>query len=292
MSAAIILTIFTAISNAALLKDIRVGEYEGFTRIVFEFDTPVGTTQILPTTQGRLKAVFGNTSPGLRRKIPIERSRHIKDLQIWNQNGKLSVVLIFDLARFRHDSFPLNHPPRIVLDIQPLKSVAKNAPAPAQPTREVADQSRQVAQSATTAPKSPSVDESQMEAEAGQNSENNAEAEPSQQRTIAEKAGPAIRSTDIKPNDTNSAEPQVQVPADGNPKATKQSNRLQFYLVVGLVLITIFILALLLLMLLSKHRWAEQKSRLSAKEFLQNQDKHIAALDARIQEQLKRYEEV
>ena len=75
------------------------------------------------------------------------------------------------------------------------------------------------------------------------------------------------------------------------PKSAARPSRLQFYLVVALVLITIIILALLLLMLLSKHRWVEDKSRLSAKEFLQNQEKRIASLDARIQEQLKRYEE-
>ena len=70
-----------------------------------------------------------------------------------------------------------------------------------------------------------------------------------------------------------------------------RTSRLQFYLVVVLVLITIAILVLLLLMLLSRHRWANDEPHLGPKEFLKDQDKHIASLDARIKEQLKRYEE-
>ena len=69
--------------HAALLKDIRVGEYRGFTRIVFELDTsPIEPEKIEPQPPGRLAISFTNTSADLIRKIPIERSPQVKNVQI------------------------------------------------------------------------------------------------------------------------------------------------------------------------------------------------------------------
>ena len=70
-----------------------------------------------------------------------------------------------------------------------------------------------------------------------------------------------------------------------------ESSSLQYYLVVALVVITIIILVLLLLMLISRKHWVENNKPIKVDEFLQRQDERIASLDARIQEQLKRYDD-
>ena len=228
-------------TQAALLKDIRIGEYDKFTRIVFELDSSIKPEHIVRISAGQLSVVFANTSAEFIRKIPVERSRHIKNIQLWDKTNQLSAVISFDFEHFRHESFPLNNPPRIVLDIQPL------AIAP---------------ESIVAGP-------------------------PAESKASEETLAQVVRSKTPEP----SSEPQIKVALPVHQKPATRTSRLQFYLVVVLVLITIAILVLLLLMLLSRHRWANDEPHLGPKEFLKDQDKHIASLDARIKEQLKRYEE-
>ena len=92
------------------------------------------------------------------------------------------------------------------------------------------------------------------------------------------------------PDRTATALPGTE-PERPDVKPQPKSNPLQFYLVVTLVAITIIILALLLVMLLARHRWAEDKDVPNVNDFLKHQDKRIAALNERIKEQFKRYEE-
>jgi hypothetical protein len=296
LSAVFVLTIFLSSSQAALLKDIRIGEYDQFTRIVFELDSPTEPEQIIPISSGQLKIVFAYTSAEFIRKIPVERSRHIKNIQIWDKSNQLSAVFNFDFEHFRHESFPLNDPPRIVLDIQPLENGPETTPA-AVPSESNTTGTALPQVPESTAPEPASIDlrESTPAANeiirAGNGAElNNSpslKVSPANNQTI-----PTTRSSDFDNRSKKNDEPKTNSTVSDHQKPIKQSNRLQFYLVVVLVLITIFILVLLLLMLLSRHRWADGNTHLRPKEFLNNQDKHIASLDARIKEQLKRYEEV
>jgi len=290
LSAGFVLFVFIYAAQAALLRDIRIGEYENFTRIVFEFDTPPEPEQVASLSSGQMTVIFAHASAGLIRKIPVEKSQHIKNIQIWNKKNQLSAVLSFDFVRFRHQSFPLKNPPRIVLDIQPLDG-APNTKATTPPAKpESGDGNlRQVEASKIPNATSPNLRESSLAVQEAEHAGTNRSSPISEENL---KAKPAAQVSGIKYRGETSSEVPITAPAAGSPKTAKQSSRLQFFLVVALVLITIVILVLLLLMLLSRHRWADDKSRLNAREFLQNQDKHIASLDARIQEQLKRYEEV
>lgn len=289
LSAGFVLVVFIYAAQAAVLRDIRVGEYENFTRIVFEFDTPAEPEQVASLSSGQLTVGFANASAGLIRKIPVERSQHIKNIQIWDKKNQLSAVLSFDFVHFRHQSFPLNNPPRVVLDIQPLESAAntKTTMPPAEPKPGERDLPQIEASKIPRA--SPSnVRESSLLAQKTEHAGSNRSSPISEENL---QTSPATQASGIKNRTETTAEAPITAPVAGSQKPAKQSGRLQFYLVVALVLITIVILVLLLLMLLSKHHWADDRSRLNAREFLQNQDKHIASLDARIQEQLKRYED-
>ena len=287
LSVVFVLAVYIFAAQAAILKDIRVGEYDSFTRIVFELDSSAEPGKIVPISSDQIAMIFADTSVELIRKIPVERSRHIKQIQIWDKKDQLSAVLQFDFDHFKHQSFSLANPPRIVLDVMPLGKTPDAAAAVAPAARNGSQgESPQLEETKASEPFPMQV---QGTGRALAGTEVNKSPSFKIPQEIQRPPTPPLTAAVKNPGVTTDERP-VMSPASP-PKSAARPSRLQFYLVVALVLITIIILALLLLMLLSKHRWVEDKSRLSAKEFLQNQEKRIASLDARIQEQLKRYEE-
>ena len=134
-----LLTIMALVSPlyATGLKDIRIGEYTEYTRVVFEFDQPIGQEDHIVQYNNRLTAMFPETDPDLVRKIPFKRSRRIKNLQVWVGKNDLSVVLFFNFANFRYESFRMRDPFRIAVDIYPLKGQAPGGtPSTPEPKRE------------------------------------------------------------------------------------------------------------------------------------------------------------
>ena len=84
----------------------------------------------------------------------------------------------------------------------------------------------------------------------------------------------------------------AQTPVSAQPAdAPARSNWLQYYLVIILVVLTIIILTLLIMMLLNRSRWEVERLPMRTHDFLNYQDDQIANLNARIQEQLKRYDD-
>ena len=277
--------------QAAVLKDIRVGEYEEFTRVVFELDTPCEPEQIKSNADGRLTVEFADSSVGLIRKIPIERSPLLKNIQIWYRKNSLSAVITLNLAKFKFNYFPLNDPPRIVLDIHPM---AAGPPLVADKVTAARDVAPAVKADAPDASRATAIPQKVIGTAARETSHL-----PETPQTPATPPMPRLIQSpgDAEPPGAQLARPEpentpaAEAGAGASQIPRSKSSRLQFYLVVGLVLITIVILVLLLLMLLSRRRWAESGPQLSAQEFFRRQDKHIESLNERIQEQFKRYEE-
>lgn len=121
---------------AAELKDVRVGEYKGFTRIVFELDEPAIKPDIKIQHSNHLLVTFNKTSANLVRHIPVERSPHVDDIQFWQRKAALSTLLIFDYPHIRMESFRLSRPPRFAVDVfpvaGPVEKKKEGTPAPAQ----------------------------------------------------------------------------------------------------------------------------------------------------------------
>jgi len=281
---------------AASLKDIRVGQYDNYTRIVLEFDDPIEFQTIKPQAQGHLTIVFPDAWPNMVRKIPLERSQRLKDIQIWQRQNELSVVLAFDFDHFRYEYFQLNAPPRIALDIYQL-AAAETPPIQASTGVKPRDGHQATAKSSEfDTRKSPAHDDQSpsqlkdLQAQAVEQSPAVLSADNTEKRAtqktstdkdseVPKHVPPVIKQQDLS-----------QTPKTEHPKTG--TFQLQFYLVLALVIITIVILVLLLLMLLFRHRWAGEKGKSSTGESLQRQDQRIASLNERIQEQLKRYDEV
>ncbi len=280
-------------ADAALLKDIRIGEYEGFTRIVFELDTPGNAPHIQPQSDGTLTVSFDGTQPKLKRKIPVKRSEHVERMKFWHRQGRLSTIFQFDFKHFRFETFPLENPPRIVLDIHPL---ADKPMFPAEPMTMVdAPSEAQPVSPSVQTPAGKTETKAVSQAQKSQEMETRSPKVPVGQppATSVAKSEAEIRQPSMT---TSTVESPAKLPTHtkvGSDIAREppKSNLLQFYLVIALVVITIVILALLLLMLLARHRWTGEKDVPNVNEYLKNQDQHIASINARIQEQLKRYEE-
>lgn len=286
-------------ADAAQLKDIRVGEYDKFTRIVFELDGPTPDPDIEIQSSGQLLVTFNKASANLIRKIPVERSPHVKNIQLWQRQERLSALLISDYPNIRIESFRLTRPPRFAVDIFPIAEQAKEnmtersgplvpAPDESAPPAEKNDQpsetelaTKQV-QSTTHEQPSDRTEEATMPEESVQTTTEAGSSAPIPmalekiQPTIPKQRIPESTKTDSV--DSQSAPPSSQ-------------NRLQLYLVVTLVIITIAILLLLLLMLLTRHRLSDEKTTLKPSRRLQNQDRKIEALNSRIRDQFKRYDE-
>ena len=283
LSVVLVLAGLAVSAEAAQLKDIRVGEYSGYTRLVFEFDAPMGAERITPENQGRLAISFADVSVDLVRKIPAESSRHIKDLQLWDEGNGLTVKLSFDLNRLKFKTFQLTGPPRFVVDVLPVSDtqpMQQTATPPAQPN----DGTGHPAASPVESEVSGQIDT------------------PPGQTPLPSNLGQGVSTAETPGKHYTPPSNQAEVTADGShaknnelssqpPVPAKKTNRLLFYLLIGLVAVTIIILLLLLLMLLSRRHWAEGKAPGNVLASLKNQDEHIASLNTRIQEELKKYEE-
>jgi hypothetical protein len=307
-----VLTTWTCPSYAAKLKDVRVGEYETHTRIVFELGDTIPHETLRPLASGQLSVVFPGTEIDLIRKIPVDRSKHIKEIKIWQRQNELSLVLTFAFAHFRYELSKIDRPKRLVLDVYPMThleatspSESEEKPAPAAPGNkdEIPD-----AQPPTDKLKTTPEDNFQTHAlnQTGPSFAKDRTVGLDQQQPVRQKSNavsnqlsstpaPPVPAKTIGSRQTTAQtlDPQRRVRAtDPPPQPAVRPWRLQHYLAIGLVILTLAILVLLLVMLVSKNRWANTSPLIKADNVLKRQNERIAALDAQIQEQLNRFEKV
>lgn len=288
------------LSTAALLKDIRIGEYVEFTRIVFEMDVlSDDSVTISRDSSEELNVLFKDTRPDLVRKIPVERSPNIQSLRIVSEKMQLLAGLKLALPHKKVTTFQLKEPPRMVVDVywgEPGPEVleqlttpqsTEKTEVPAAAAKEGPDLREQAAASVESEPpkllKQPAVENTDAV---------KTEAPPSPLTTRETKAPDSTSPPqELMPPSTQKSEPDNRQSSHSS-SPSKKGSWLQYYLVIALVIITIVILSLLVLMLISKYRWTDDSLPLSTNEYLKRQDQRLASLDERIKEQLKRYDEV
>ncbi len=312
LCAGFVLIAWTCPSYAAQLKDIRVGEYETHTRVVFEFSDTIAPETIRPLASGQLSVVFPDTGLDLIRKIPMDRSEKLKDIKIWQRKNELSLVLTFAFEHFRYERSKIDKPIRLLLDIYRLtapESAFLPAPeekaAPAESLKAAGDpDARPPTKRPETMPVSENEPASPTEAEPSSSTDREA--------GLDERSPPPQDENGISPKETTLQQAPVsaetagpeQAPAAKSkppeparmpvppPETATRPGQLQHYLVIGLVILTLVILVLLLIMLVSKSRWVKSGPPIKPGDLLASQDQRIAAIDAKIQEQLKRFDKV
>jgi hypothetical protein len=275
-------------ATAEQLLDVRIGEYDGYTRVVFEVDTPSVQPRIDIGTKGQLWVDFDHTAVNLVRKIPVKRSRHIENIQFWQHDDHLSTVLKLNYPRYRFKTFSLDTPPRVAVDIYPeavpagdSQAAAPAAKSPETPTPEVPLEKNTPQQASQQDTPQDTVDQTQPSEPPATEQTESTQSRPADTPLVeAKPQAPIARASD-------SDQETMPTPVRSTPQSVF---RLQFFLVIGLVVITIGILFLLLMMLLARHRFSKVKSKLRASDFLQDQEKKIEAIDERIKEQIERFE--
>lgn len=307
-----VLIAWTYTSYAAKLKDIRVGEYETHTRIVFEHGDTIPNETLRPMASGQLSVVFPDTELDLIRKIPIDRSKRLQEIKIWQRRNELSLVLTFAFAHFRYELSKIDQPKRLVLDIYrmtPPESTSISKPeekaALAKPgNKDETPDAQPLTDKIETAPENyfqthalnQTSPASAMDKTVGVGEQQSAlqkSNDMSNQRSSTPEPPIPAETIESERTPAQTLDPQRHVQAtEPQPQPAAQSWHLQHYLAIGLVILTLAILVLLLVMLVSKNRWANSSPQINADDVLERQNERIAALDAQIQEQLKRFEKV
>ena len=269
-------------AGAFFLKDIRIGEYDTFTRIVFESNGAAAPETVTSAGKNRLKIVFAATRPDLIRKIPFDRSRFIDDLQINSLENQLIVILDFSVRYTRFEVFDLKSPQRTVLDLfwQPLAAQPLRETDPISGTEAIPLDAGLAPDQSTTA-----VDVTDAPSAPVPARHAATDLEPPDGRTRPRPAPVAAETAHIRNASPKSA-PQTR--AQGTA-GTARAGRFQYYLIVALVVITIVILLLVVMTMVWRHRSGNEIERLKTSDYLQYQDRQIASLNEQIEEQLQRY---
>lgn len=306
-----VLIAWTCPSYAAKLRDIRVGEYETHTRIVFEHADTIPQETLRPLPSGQLSVVFPDTELDLIRKIPFDRSKRLKEIKIWQRRNELSLVLTFAFTHFRYELSRFDQPKRLVLDVYrmpPPKETSLSEPeekaAPAAPgNKDETPDAQPLTKKTETAPEDnvkphalnqtePSFAMDRTVGLGDQQSALKKHKDMSDRRSSAPK--PPVTEEAIESGQpAQKLDPTRQIRAtEPPPQPSARPWRLQHYLAIGLVILTLAILVLLLVMLVSKKHWANSSPQIKPGDLFERQNERIAALDAEIQEQLKRFDRV
>lgn len=117
-------------SDASVLNDIRIGQYDGYTRVVFEFDTSIRKDTVIASRENSITAVFKNASNSAKSKIPYSTTT-IDHFEIKQSGANLTASLIFNFSALTIDAFYMSSPYRLVMDVFRAVNVEEiNAPFP------------------------------------------------------------------------------------------------------------------------------------------------------------------
>ena len=104
-------------AKGAQLKYIRIGEHEGFTRIVFELRGAAAFEKPQVKGKGKLSVVLLDTTTSLPRKISIETTKRVDAIEFVQEDAHLATHVTFPFPYFRLKLLTLSNPERLVLDI-------------------------------------------------------------------------------------------------------------------------------------------------------------------------------
>jgi hypothetical protein len=272
LSSTCLVLVASSIAYSAILKDVRMGDHDAFTRVVLEFDADVTLPAEIRDMSG-LVLTFPATKTGMVRKIPNYQSSRVENFTLWEKKEGLSIKLAFDFEKFRYEFLELPEPYRLVIDIFPKKSTWTTEAILKSDVHPIAG--------------NPSRPEEEPVQVTGFAAGREKPIPLNIEKTAAIQITPQ---TDLF-STIKSIPLESKVHTSGSIQTHSKGFGLQSYLIIGLVVITIIILFILFLMMLSKYRWSDNTNPVNIDALLQKQEDHIASINARIKEQLKRYDE-
>ncbi len=313
---AAVIIIISLPATAAMLRDIRIGEYDAITRIVLEFDSKPDLITPPKIENGILTINLASTTPKLVRRIPLENTKRIRNLEIIShKDDKLEIRIILDSRHSNLKWYNLKDPFRLGIDAEPV-----NMSTAALPPGHLPESDKQPQNPSPTAnesqnhplqaPKSAGTKQGFSDLIPGQDPESSR-----QNHLGPENPAGRIRETDAVADvektlstesipeegissavgHEKSAAPKMPVlvtrTSSGRPTLNGKMD-LQLYLVVGLVLLTIIILGLLASIIFSRSKSGAKEMRMTIDELLRNQDEKIKLINAQIDEEMQKFDKI
>jgi tetratricopeptide (TPR) repeat protein len=133
---AVLLLLHVGPSEAAVLKHVRIGEHEAFTRLVFQFGDSVRFNQRSTKDMKRVSIAFPNATTSLPRSIECATTARIETINFVQDDAQLVAQITLSSPALRIKSFSLNAPARIVVDTyQPTTRSGEDHASKAQTSR-------------------------------------------------------------------------------------------------------------------------------------------------------------
>ena len=242
-------------SDAAVLQDVRIGEHDDFTRVVFEFDDMTRYSKPVLKDNDTLSVVFFESrAPAVLSHPRLkERTRRLDALEFDSRGSNLTMTVTVSARYFKVKMFSLFGPFRVVFDVYRL-----GAPPPNGDVVEV------------TLPQT---------------------GEPGQ---VTPQPTERVRPGKEPSSELSKQMKVIKAASDVSaPQVSSRFDRLQIYLLVVLValnIITVIILAVLSYTLIRKERITRGARCVEIDDAFSVDDATVVSIDSKIREKLKKYD--
>jgi hypothetical protein len=292
LGAALGLCLIAVPAPAAELRDVRVGIYDTFTRIVFEFDGPVQFRQPDLQGQGSFTVRFINAESDLTDRALQAKTKGLARLKILNQAPHLVADVGLPFTHLTLKAFTLTGPQRVVVDAYKTKPpaqritikdlVIKESLQPATPQAEKMQpaSSRQPDTTALPAekkavPKIPQVTTAQKDPPPNVAATQSQATQAVVPQPPKQGITPKLKKANVQRNKKN--------------KEPFLSRQIQSYLTIALIVIGCGIVILIGIIFFQKRRPPKAVKRTKTDDGLQSSADVMAAIDAKIKEKLQKY---
>ena len=279
--------------NAAELKDVRVGTYDTFTRVVFQFDRPVKFDKPIVQNQGAFTVIFRDVKTSLSAQSLKSKSKGLNSLKISSQAPHLKADVILPFSNIAIKAFALKGPDRVVVDVYETK------PPPARITIKdvvIKDSKQKAPPAAKTAQTTTASVPSKAKAAAPP-------VKPAKPLPAKMKPVTKTQATKTTPVPTKPPKAIVRQQPQKQPTPKKKSAKvkvkkpkkteksflnkdMQRYLTIALVVIGCAIVVLIGFMLIKKRRTPKPAVHSETEDLLESTEDVLTAIDDKIKEKL------
>jgi len=249
-------------AQAADLKYIRAGEHGSFTRVVFEFEGMVRSTEPTIIGRGIFNVIFFDMTTALPRQILNKTTKGIQSVELIQEKSRLTANITLSFPDFKLKTFSLSNPDRFIIDAYRMSSLPK--------TSELVDSLQ--AGPLDTAP------DTEESLHAKPDTEEPLYAEPDTEKPLHAEPDKVVLT---EPTGTDQIIRTKKSSIDGK-------YNVQIYLLALLNVLTLIILALLSLNLLRRRPTIDSERLSEALGSLETTDESIATLDALIKKELEK----
>jgi hypothetical protein len=266
-------------AQIGVLKDVRTGKHEEFTRVVFEFQNNVLFESPEIIGKGNLSVIFLDSSTTLPRRTLFKTGpmQCVHSVEFDRQKSNLTANVRLSFPYFILKAFSLSGPNRIVVDAYqvslPFESSEQKESLPEKPFSET-----------STAP----------ETKESENTPQNVleKADDSQPITPSGLETYGLKETQSSEKDfSDNKSNQIPEKYAGYPSSANGNAMAQIYLLVALNVLAGVVIVLMLVTLLNKRREIDFDHLFKMMPFMKTSDERIETIDAQLKNAFKKYDE-